>query len=50
MLRDNASSQQDYESAELDLAITRAGFKKLEASFGKAKIDVDKSKLNLSYT
>lgn len=50
MLREKASSQQDYETAEATLATVRADLKALDARIVQAQIDVDKSKVDLGYT
>lgn len=50
MLSDNASSQQDYESAEATLATTQADLLALKAQILQAQIEVDNKKLALGYT
>jgi len=50
LLKDEASSRQDYETAEATLATTRAELQVLDARIVQAQIDVDKKKVDLSYT
>lgn len=50
MLHDEASSRADYESAEATLATTRAELLSLNARLVQAQIEVDKKKVDLSYT
>lgn len=50
MLRENASSQEDFESTEAMLATTRAELLSLNAKLVQAQIEVDKKKLALEYT
>ena len=50
MLRENASSHEDFESAEAMLATTRAELHSLNAKLVQAQIEVDKKKLALEYT
>lgn len=50
MLADNASSRSDYESAQSNLAISKAELKQLAAQIDQAKISVDSAQLDLSYT
>lgn len=50
MLREDASSQEDFEAAEATLATTRAELLSLNAKLVQAQIDVDKKKVDLSYT
>lgn len=50
MFNEEASSRQDYETAEAALATARAGLQVLDAGIVQAQIDVEKKKLNLSYT
>lgn len=50
MLDDEASSREDFESAEATLATTRAELLSLDARLVQAQIEVDKKKVNLSYT
>lgn len=50
MLAQNASSRQDYEAAEANLATIRAQIAALDAELSQAAIAVDTAKLNLGYT
>ncbi|CAI1518201.1 Macrolide-specific efflux protein macA precursor [Serratia ficaria] len=50
MLDDEASSREDYESAEANLATARAELLSLNAKLVQAQIEVDKKKVDLSYT
>ncbi|WP_407830005.1 efflux RND transporter periplasmic adaptor subunit [Vibrio splendidus] len=50
MLSNKASSQADYDSAEAELAIYEAELDQLVAEKQKAEINVDTTRLNLSYT
>ncbi|WBL72316.1 efflux RND transporter periplasmic adaptor subunit [Serratia liquefaciens] len=50
MLNDEASSREDFESAEATLAATRAELIALNARIVQAQIEVDKKKVDLSYT
>ncbi|MFZ4832039.1 efflux RND transporter periplasmic adaptor subunit [Rouxiella sp. Mn2063] len=50
MLSDEASSRQDYESAEAALATSHADLLALDARIVQAQVDVDKKKVDLSYT
>ena len=50
MLMDEASSRQDYETAEAALATSRAGLQVLDSRIVQAQIDVEKKKVDLSYT
>lgn len=50
MLREDASSREDFEAAEATLATTRAELLSLHARLVQAQIDVDKKKVELSYT
>lgn len=50
MLRDDASSREEFESAETTLATTRADILSLQSRMVKAQMEVDKKKLELSYT
>jgi macrolide-specific efflux system membrane fusion protein len=46
----DASSQQDYESAEATLAATRADIEALDAQIEQGRISVDTARVNLGYT
>jgi macrolide-specific efflux system membrane fusion protein len=50
MLIDEASSREDFETAEATLAATRAELIALNARIVQAQIEVDKKKVDLSYT
>ena len=50
MFADNASSRSDYESAQSNLAISKAELKQLSAQIEQAKISVNSAQLDLSYT
>ncbi|WP_148245134.1 MULTISPECIES: macrolide efflux RND transporter periplasmic adaptor subunit EtsA [Enterobacteriaceae] len=50
MLSEDASSREDFENAEATLATTRAEVLSLHAKLVQAQIDVDKKKVDLSYT
>lgn len=50
MLSEDASSREDFENAEATLATTRAELLSLHARLVQAQIDVDKKKVDLSYT
>lgn len=50
MLNDEASSLEDFEAAEATLATTRAELIALNARIVQAQIEVDKKKIDLSYT
>lgn len=50
MLRDDSGSREEFESAETTLATTRADILSLQSRIVKAQIEVDKKKLELSYT
>ena len=50
MLNEEASSREDFESAEATLATTRAELLSLNACLVQAQIEVDKKKVDLSYT
>ncbi len=50
MLDDEASSRENYESAEANLATARAELLSLNAKLVQAQIEVDKKKVDLSYT
>lgn len=50
MLNQEASSREDFESAEATLATTRAELLSLNARLVQAQIEVDKKKVDLSYT
>lgn len=50
MLRDDAGSREDFESAETGLAIARADILSLKSRMVQSQIEVDKKKLELSYT
>lgn len=50
MLSDEASSREDFEAAEATLAATRAELIALNARIVQAQIEVDKKKVDLSYT
>ncbi|AYO37470.1 efflux RND transporter periplasmic adaptor subunit [Serratia sp. P2ACOL2] len=50
MLNDEAGSREDFETAEATLAATRAELIALNARIVQAQIEVDKKKLDLSYT
>ncbi|MGO4744288.1 efflux RND transporter periplasmic adaptor subunit [Serratia quinivorans] len=50
MLNDEASSREDFETAEATLAATRAELIALNARIVQAQIEVDKKKVDLSYT
>lgn len=50
MLNEEASSREDFESAEASLATTRAELLSLNARLVQAQIEVDKKKVDLSYT
>ncbi|HEI8867515.1 TPA: efflux RND transporter periplasmic adaptor subunit [Serratia odorifera] len=50
MLNDEASSREEFESSEATLAITRAELLSLNARLIQAQIEVDKKKVDLSYT
>ncbi|WP_324022159.1 efflux RND transporter periplasmic adaptor subunit (plasmid) [Pantoea sp. JZ29] len=50
MMRADASSREELESAEATLATTRAEMLSLRARLVQAQIDVDKKKVDLSYT
>lgn len=50
MLNDESSSREDFESAEATLAATRAELIALNARIVQAQIEVDKKKVDLSYT
>lgn len=50
MLRDDASSREEFESAETTLTTTRADILSLQSRMVKAQMEVDKKKLELSYT
>ena len=50
MLNEEASSREDFESAEATLATTRAELLSLNARLVQAQIEVDKKKVDLSYT
>lgn len=50
MLRENACSREEFESAEATFATTHAELLSLNARLVKAQIDVDKKRINLRYT
>ncbi|CAI0783899.1 macrolide efflux RND transporter periplasmic adaptor subunit EtsA [Serratia liquefaciens] len=50
MLKDEAGSREDFEAAEATLAATRAELIALNARIVQAQIEVDKKKVDLSYT
>jgi len=50
MLNDEAGSREDFETAEATLAATRAELIALNARIVQAQIEVDKKKVDLSYT
>ena len=50
MLSDEAGSREDFETAEATLAATRAELIALNARIVQAQIEVDKKKVDLSYT
>ncbi|SMB31487.1 Efflux transporter, RND family, MFP subunit [Serratia proteamaculans] len=50
MLSDEAGSREDFEAAEATLAATRAELIALNARIVQAQIEVDKKKVDLSYT
>ncbi|PAO19228.1 efflux RND transporter periplasmic adaptor subunit [Enterobacter roggenkampii] len=50
MLSEDASSREDFENAEATLATTRGELLSLHARLVQAQIDVDKKKVDLSYT
>ncbi|MBL5963528.1 efflux RND transporter periplasmic adaptor subunit [Enterobacter asburiae] len=50
MLREGASSREDFESAETSLATTQAELLALKSKLIQMQIDVDKKKVELSYT
>lgn len=50
LLNDDASSREEFESAEATLATTRAELLSLNARLVQAQIEVDKKKVDLSYT
>ncbi|QGH59461.1 efflux RND transporter periplasmic adaptor subunit [Serratia proteamaculans] len=50
MLSDDAGSREDFETAEATLAATRAELIALNARIVQAQIEVDKKKVDLSYT
>lgn len=50
MLSDEAGSREDFEAAEATLATTRAELIALNARIVQAQIEVDKKKVDLSYT
>ncbi|SQC93728.1 Uncharacterised protein [Cedecea neteri] len=50
MLSEDASSREDFESAEATLATTRAELLSLNAKLVQAQIEVDKKKVDLGYT
>ncbi|MGQ8774352.1 efflux RND transporter periplasmic adaptor subunit [Serratia sp. NA_112.1] len=50
MLMDEAGSREDFETAEATLAATRAELIALNARIVQAQIEVDKKKVDLSYT
>lgn len=50
MLKEDASSREDYENAETTLKTTQAELVALGARLIQAQIEVDKKKLDLSYT
>jgi membrane fusion protein, macrolide-specific efflux system len=50
MLNDEAGSREDFEAAEATLAATRAELIALNARIVQAQIEVDKKKVDLSYT
>lgn len=50
MLNEQASSREDFESAEATFATTRAELLSLNARLVQAQIEVDKKKVDLSYT
>ncbi|CNI59735.1 HlyD family secretion protein [Yersinia pekkanenii] len=50
MLNEEASSRENFESAEATLATTRAELLSLNARLVQAQIEVDKKKVDLSYT
>lgn len=50
MLNEDASSREDFETAETSLAVTRSELKALKAQQIQAEIEVEKKKVDLSYT
>ncbi|CNI51882.1 HlyD family secretion protein [Yersinia bercovieri] len=50
MLNDEASSREDFEKAEEQLATTRAELLSLDAKLVQMQVDVEKKKVDLSYT
>ncbi|EBR8436840.1 efflux transporter periplasmic adaptor subunit, partial [Salmonella enterica subsp. enterica serovar Panama] len=50
MLSEDASSREDFETAEATLATTRAELQSLRARLVQAQTEVDKKKADLSYT
>ncbi|WP_217480836.1 efflux RND transporter periplasmic adaptor subunit [Enterobacter chuandaensis] len=50
MLKEGASSTEDFETAEVTLTTTRAELRSLQARLVQAQIEVDKKKVELSYT
>ncbi len=50
MLNDEASSREDFEKAEEQLATTRAELLSLNAKLVQMQVDVEKKKVDLSYT
>jgi macrolide-specific efflux system membrane fusion protein len=50
MLRDDATARQDYESAQANLGVQRAGLPALDARIRAAQIEVETAQANLGYT